>query len=1197
MKTYRYPTSRVALIVMVLAILVSFHSPVHGTSLTPPPMPVSDLSDEPPVPLPRGCGGVTPPGGSMATCCLNGRVYVDGEAVAGADVIITSPRGNSFSTVTSVTSVASGSPYYELNLNSEPLNIQPGETITITVRFGQRERTLTYTTQPGSQQVDIVLPRRHGSDYVSIQSFPLRDEPGRFDGASGIAVSANGTVVVVEQAGHQVQVFDNTGNPVRQWGRYGRDEGQFNRPARVVIDPTQNIYILDVGNRRIQKFDQRGKLVTVWSLCPNVDQCPLANDIALTPDGDIAVVYDRGVAFFAATGMLRRQWPTALNGVGIAVDRDSNVYITEGFGRIHKFTISGSANGHIQTSLSYIQNIAVDHDNKLWVTDPTIGVGRLSASGTLERQWSASGDVFTDLTVAADGKLYLTSLDNKVTIVDPTTNQVRSWGAASRYRDIVGMVVVSATGVLIANRDPALIARLDNQQITHLQLDPPPQKIIDITRGLDGWIYILDQLSLTSGRVYQLDANGVQRSSFAFTNVTASAIAVAANGTIFLTDRQDGKVVSFLPNGQRQTEWREDRILLPVDLAIDTNGYVYVADAGLNNFSRIHKFTANGNHAGTLAITIDPLADDVLHVFGSNVYVYNASTLHVRPDTLANSPAATIDLEGPVRGWDIATNGNIYAFNPNTKQVLIFQPMRYTQPIATITHVNLSSLEGSDTLIVRGMAQDSDESDSIVEWRWTSDRDGMIGNQPVLEIPANRLQSGMHRISLSVRDDENEWATSEIISVSVAPQPQSLPAWTILLYLNADDHVGGQNILASYNRALEALRSLASRNPTIRVAALVDGPGSNDTYRVLIPGQTEYFAERQMDDPATLRSFLRWGQSQFPARHYYLAIADHGQGVQGISWDATSDLIDDGVDNESAFLTIKELGEVLNTEDIFPIDVIHLDACSMGLLEVAYELRPRSEVPPRSRFLISSQYLGWSFFAYEDYFANISTNTTPETVARTVVERYAVRSSSFEVPFTITALDLGRVPTVAQAVSRLARELAAYANNSVVQQNHLNDIRNRSVHIESNGNRINDPEDAYLDLLSWVRIIRNEIQDQAIRQRATELIDELTGAQSFILPDGHRAGSGLLPRNKSGAPYVEMTNVNGISIFYPHRKGTVFDRYTQHRLFQFTRDTAWHEFLTAGIVPLNPGPQPDERLGPLSMLSVFYNVYVPAVIR
>ncbi len=1197
MKTYCYPAGHIAVIIIALAMLMSFHPSVYSASVTTPPLPVSDPSDDPPLPLPKGCGGVTPPGGSIATCCLNGRVYIDGAAVAGAEVIITSPRGDRFSTVTRVTSVASGSPYYELNLNSPPLNIQVGETITITVRFGQRERTLTYTTQPGSQQVDIVLPRRHGSDYVSIQSFPLRDEPGRFDGASGIAVSANGTVVVVEQEGHQVQVFDNTGNPVRRWGRYGRAEGQFNRPARVVIDPTQNVYILDVGNRRIQKFDQQGNLVSLWSLCPDVDQCPLANDMAMTPDGDIAVVYEQGVSFFSTVGTLRRQWTTGLDGSGIAVDHNNNVYITEGFSSIYKFTINGSLIGVISTSLSHIQNIAVDRDNKLWVTDPIIGIGRLSASGTLERQWSVAGAVFTDLTVAADGRLYLTSFDEKVTIVDPTTNQLRSWGAASRYRDIVGMVVVSATGVLIANRDPAIVARLDNQQITHLQLDPPPQEIIDMTRGLDGWIYILDQLSLTSGRVYQLDASGAQRSSFAFTNVTAGAIAVAANGTIFLADRQEGKVVSFLPNGQRQTEWGDDRIFLPVDLAIDTNGYIYVADAGLNNFSRIHKFTANGNHAATLAITIDPLADDVLHVFGSNVYVYNASTLHVRPDTLANNPATTIDLDGPVSGWDIATNGNIYAFSPNTKQVLIFQPMRYTQPIVTITHVNLSSLESSDTLIVRGMAQDSDESDSIVEWRWTSDRDGIIGNQPVLEIPANRLQSGMHRISLSVRDDENEWATSESILVSVAPQPQSLPAWTILLYLNADDHEGGQNILASYNRALEALRSLASRNSTIRVAALVDGPGPNDTYRVLIPGQTEHFAERQMDEPATLRSFLRWGQSQFPARHYYLAIADHGQGVQGISWDSTSDLLDDGVRNESAFLTIKELGEVLNTEDIFPIDVIHLDACSMGLLEVAYELRPRSEVPPRSRFLISSQYLGWSFFAYEDYFANINANTTPEMVARTVVERYAVQSSSARVPFTITALDLGRVPTVARAVSRLAHELAAYANNSVVQQNHLNDIRNRSVHIESNDNRINDPEDAYLDLLSWVRIIHNEIQDQAIRQRATELIDELTGTQSFILPNGHRAGSGFLPSNKSGAPYVEMTNVNGISIFYPHQKGVVFNRYTQHRLFQFTRDTAWNEFLTAGIVPLNPAPEPDERLGPLSMLSVFYNVYVPAVIR
>jgi streptogramin lyase len=1132
----------------------------------------------------------------MVTCCLNGRVYVDGEAVAGADVIITSPRGDRFATLTRILSVADGAPSYELNLNVPPLNIQPGETITITARLGQRERTVTYTTRPGSQQIDIVFPRRHANDYVSLQSYPLRDEPGRFDGASGIAVSADGKVIVVEQEGHQVQVFDNTGNPVRQWGRYGRNEGQFNRPTRIVIDPIQNIYILDVGNRRIQKFDQRGNLVTGWSLCLNVDQCPLANDIAITPDGDIAVVYNRGVALFSATGTLRRQWSTALNGVGIAVDRNNNVYITEGFGRIHKFTINGSSIGHIQTSLSYIQNIAVDRDNKLWVTDPTIGVARLSASGTLERQWSGSGDVFTDLTVAPDGQIYLTSLDNKVTIVDPNTNQIRSWGAGSRYRNIIGMVVVSETSVLIANRDPAVVARMDNQRITHLQLDPSPQRVIDITRGKDGLIYVLAQLDPTAGRVYKLDTNGHQRFSFAFNNITASAIAVASDGTILLTDTQDGKVVRFLPNGQYQTEWGDDQLWLPVDVAIDSAGYVYVADAGLNNLSRIQKFTANGIPVGTLSIRIDTAVNNVLHVANGNVYVYNNSTLHVRPDTLANSPAATIDLEGPVSGWDVGQQGHIYAFHTNTKQVSIFRPMSYTRPIATVTHMNLSSLNNSDTLIVHGMAQDSDESNSIIEWRWTSNLNGVIGNRPILEIPATSLRSGSHRISLSVRDDEGEWSQPFDILVYVAPRLQSQPAWTILLYLNADYYKDGQNLLASFNRALEKLRSRAPNNPAIRIAALVDGPNDNDSYRTLIPGQQEPIPEQQMDDPATLISFLRWGQSQFPAQHYYLVIADHGQGVRGIAWDSTSDIRDDGLLNDSAYLTVKELGNAINVEDIAPISIIHLDACSMGLLEVVYELRPRSEVPLRSRLLISSQYLGWSFFAYEEYFANISAESTPEMVARTITRIYANRARSSRVPFTITALDLGRVITVARTVDRLAQELAAYANNSRAQYDQLYDIRNRSGHVESNGNHINDPNDTYIDLLSWAQIIQREVQNQAIRQRATELIDELTGAQSFILPDGHQAGSGYLP-SVFGGHRVEMARINGISIFYPAIRGEVFHSYTRHRLFRFTVDTAWDEFLTAGIVALNPGPEPDERLGPLSILPVFYNVYVPAVIR
>jgi len=43
--------------------------------------------------------------------------------------------------------------------------------------------------------------------------------------------------------------------------------------------------------------------------------------------------------------------------------------------------------------------------------------------------------------------------------------------------------------------------------------------------------------------------------------------------------------------------------------------------------------------------------------------------------------------------------------------------------------------------------------------------------------------------------------------------------------------------------------------------------------------------------------------------------------------DTASDMIDDGVRNDSAYLTVKELGQALDAPNVAPVDVLHLDAC------------------------------------------------------------------------------------------------------------------------------------------------------------------------------------------------------------------------------------------------------------------------------
>src|SRR5262249_38849046 len=142
--------------------------------------------------------------------------------------------------------------------------------------------------------------------------------------------------------------------------------------------------------------------------------------------------------------------------------------------------------------------------------------------------------------------------------------------------------------------------------------------------------------------------------------------------------------------------------------------------------------------------------------------------------------------------------------------------------------------------------------------------------------------------------------------------------------------------------------------------------------------------ELNMGDPQSLIDFVTWAQARSRTHHYYLAIADHADGINGISWDAHVPVpSQDGWDavHGTDYLTNSELRQALlaiSDGGASPIDVLHLDACLMGLLEVAYEVRDTTH------YLVTSENLAWSAFAYDRYQATIDAQTTPDVFARNV---------------------------------------------------------------------------------------------------------------------------------------------------------------------------------------------------------------------
>jgi len=83
-----------------------------------------------------------------------------------------------------------------------------------------------------------------------------------------IAIAPGGReLFITSNNTHQVVVFSTKGEFLRAWGGEGEDDGQFQYPATIDIDSAGNVYVVDVINARVQKFDAAGNhLLTIGEL-------------------------------------------------------------------------------------------------------------------------------------------------------------------------------------------------------------------------------------------------------------------------------------------------------------------------------------------------------------------------------------------------------------------------------------------------------------------------------------------------------------------------------------------------------------------------------------------------------------------------------------------------------------------------------------------------------------------------------------------------------------------------------------------------------------------------------------------------------------------------------------------------------------------------------------------------------------------
>jgi hypothetical protein len=70
---------------------------------------------------------------------------------------------------------------------------------------------------------------------------------GQFRGPQAISINSTDNVYVADTGNNRIQVFSSNGTFIREWGQFGTDNGFFNQPRGITVDQRGNVYVAVYG--------------------------------------------------------------------------------------------------------------------------------------------------------------------------------------------------------------------------------------------------------------------------------------------------------------------------------------------------------------------------------------------------------------------------------------------------------------------------------------------------------------------------------------------------------------------------------------------------------------------------------------------------------------------------------------------------------------------------------------------------------------------------------------------------------------------------------------------------------------------------------------------------------------------------------------------------------------------------------------
>ena len=271
-----------------------------------------------------------------------------------------------------------------------------------------------------------------------------------------------------------------------------------------------------------------------------------------------------------------------------------------------------------------------------------------------------------------------------------------------------------------------------------------------------------------------------------------------------------------------------------------------------------------------------------------------------------------------------------------------------------------------------------------------------------------------------------------ILSISARALPQAQKEWTFLLFLN------GHNNLSSFGDMNLKDMEKSGSNDQVNLVVEWGKSTSNITRRLLVQKSTNpaivtsptlmELKDRDMGDYKNLVDFVKWGADNFPAKHYFVAVWNHGSGwhfqdakvksgevsINDISFD----------DNTGHSITTEQLGVAMAEIKQHigrNVDIYGSDACLMQMLEVAGEMKNSVDYFVGSEDTEPGE--GWPYDSFTKMWTG-APRSTPAEVSVLLSKEYlkAYSGGAYGTKsVTFSAIDASKL----SAIENSAREIAA----------------------------------------------------------------------------------------------------------------------------------------------------------------------------